>query len=164
MKLLFTIIVSLLTLESYALTDRQVADFYSSNKLEEKTFKEVRLSAPMKKAIILKMEKTAEYLSNVWADTVLEGPYSLLSVATLDEDSISALYYKNKLVGFSGYVRADAAFNEECSYNDELNDVEAEAAYTECLQDYKGSISELFLVNESGDYIGEYAAAADFED
>lgn len=158
MKSLLPIVCMVTSINAYALnlSNQQIADLYNSGKIEEKEFNKVPLSVSQRSILLNKMEKAAHSLARIWPDTVLEGPYSQLADAELDKTSVQAIYYKKEVIGFSAYVRADAAFNEECFQDDE-------AEMLKCLEDYKGSLFEKFIVNKAGDHIEEYAEPADFD-
>lgn len=164
MKTIIATLILISSIQAHALSNSQVYELYESGKYNEKSFSEVKLPAAQKASIIKKMEAVSEELSNIWGDTVLEGPYIQLGNSSLDIESIRALYKGSELVGFYGMVRAEAAFSDECSYNDEINEEEADKEFNECLQEYKGYIYENFLVNKNGSHIEEYSEPADFQD
>ena len=164
MKTIIATLLLLSSIQAYALTNSQVNKLYESGNYNEKSFSEAKLSVAQKATIIKKMEAVSEELANIWGDTVLEGPYVQLGESALDVESIRVLYKGSELVGFYGIVRAEAAFSDECSYNDEVSEEVADREFNECLQDYKGYIYESFLVNKNGSYIEEYSEPADFQD
>ncbi len=158
MKSLLTIILTLLSINAYALdlSNEQIADLYNSGKITEKDFSKVQLTNTQRSQLLVNMEKVASSLARIWPDTVLEGPYTQLGKAQLDTDNIQAIFYKNQVIGFSAYVRAEAAFNDECSQDDETE-------LMACLEDYKGFLYEKFIVNEKGEHIEEYVEPAEFD-
>lgn len=164
MKILFTTLLLIFSINAFALTNAQVNELYKSGKYNEKSFSEANLPVSQKEKIIKKMEVVAEELANIWGDTVLEGPYTQLGNSSLDVDSIRAIFNGSELVGFYATVRADAAFTDSCDYNDEVSEEQADREFNECLQDYKGYIYENFLVNKNGSYIKEHSEPADFQD
>lgn len=164
MKSLFATLILLSSIQAHALTNAEVFKLYESGKYINKSFSEVKLPATQKAAIIKKMKFVSEELANIWGDTVLEGPYNLLGDPSLVVSSIRVIYKESELVAFYGVVRAEAAYTDDCSYNDEVSEEEADREFNECLQDYKGYIYESFLVNKNGTHIEEYSEPADFQD
>lgn len=153
------------SVQAFAYSHKKIIEIYESGDYQEKTFAEVKLSAAKKESILKNLDSAGEHLSNIWGDTVLEGPYSQLGPSAIVKDYIQALYYKNQLIGFVGHVQAEAAYTDSCDYNDELSEEQAEREFNECLQDYRGVISESFLADKDGEYIDGYIVSpADFED
>lgn len=157
MKSLLTILCMITSINVYAgLSNKQIADLYNSGKVEEKEFSKVQMASAERSALLSKMEKAALSLARIWPDTVLEGPYTQIGKAHLDTKNIQVIFYKKEIVGFSSYVRAEAAFNEECFQDDEDELIA-------CLEEYKGFLYEKFIVNKAGDHIEEYVEPADFD-
>lgn len=163
MKSIIATLLLITSVNAFALTNAEVFELYESGNYTEKSFSEVKLSEAQKSKILKEMEKTAKYLSNIWPDTVLEGSYTLLGKPALNVDSINAIYNGSELIGFDAFVKADAAYTDGCSYNNDVSEEVADKEFLECLQDYRGHIYERFLVNKNGTYIEEFSEPADFD-
>jgi hypothetical protein len=145
------------------LSHDEISNLYSSGKIEEKSFSEVKLTKVQKESILKKIHLSAVEITEVWPDTVLEGPYQQLGTAQLDESSIQAIFYKQALIGFSAYTYAPAAFTDECSFDYDIDEETAEENYNECLEEYKGSLSQMFLTDKNGALIEDFNEPADFD-
>lgn len=146
--------LALFSINSWAITNAKISELYLSGKTSEITLKEAFTKKFLKqsqwKDIQQNMEKVAQEKSNIWGDTILEGDYSQLEDATLDINSIQAIIFEEKLIGFSAYVKATGAYSGECY------DYEDESKFEACLEDFKGEIFEKFIVNKKGYEVEEY--------
>lgn len=165
MKLILSFLIFSLSTLSFGkdLSNQETSDLYSSGKIDEKEFSEIKMSKEQKELLLKKLQLSAIKVTDVWPDTVLEGPFIQLGEAVVDESSIQALFYKNALIGFSAYLYAPAAFTENCSFDYDIEESIAEEKYNECLEEYKGSLSQIFLVNKSGSLVEEFTEVADFD-
>lgn len=154
MRTFFTVALLSLTLNSWAISNAKISELYLNGRTSEIELKEAfakkLLTQSQWRDILSKMEEVAQEKSNIWGDTILEGDYSQLEDAKLDLNSIQAITFKGKLIGFSAYVTALGAYSGECY------DHEDEEKFEACLQDYKGEIFEKFIVNKNGYEVKEY--------
>lgn len=164
MKSFIVTLLFFTSIQAHALSGQQILKLYESGKTQEITLEQAKLPSIKKNTLLKKMNIIAEDLSIIWSDTILEGPYSLLENPSLDVKNISALLLDKKIIGFIGYVRAEAAFNDNCDFNYDIEETVAEQQHTACLQDYKGAIVEKFLVDAEGERIEGLDSYADFED
>lgn len=97
--------------------------------------------------------EAGESVSNIWGDTILEGPYSLTGDI---ETTVSTIYTSNNEV-YAVYatVSAPAILTDSCDYNDETNQWD-----DDCMV---GNISESFVLDAEGNTIdmGYYAEFSD---
>lgn len=154
MKAVLTVIFALFTLNTWAITNAKISELYLNGGAEEVELQELfakKMLTPFQwEKIQPKVAKVAQEKSDIWGDTILEGDYVQLEDAILDLKSVQGILVKGKLVGFSAFVTAVSAYSGEC-YDDE-----DEAKFEACLQNFKGEISEKFIVNKKGEEIEEY--------
>ncbi len=156
MRFYIALLTFLFTASSFALTNKEVYDLVIAGKVRQIEFLKVKLSKNEKAHALNKMSKVVDRVSKVWPDTVLEGPYHLLGRPKLDSESLVGLFYENRIIGFLGYARAEAAMIEDC-------DFEIPASYKECVEKNRGAIYERFLANNKAEHIEEFFEPADFE-
>lgn len=116
------------------------------------------------KAQLQAIQTYAKDSSDVWVDTVLEGPYQLNWKADLVVDAVTALYNSNgELAAYYVTFSQEAWFTDSCEIDEEADDSkEPSELYAEC-----GSGSIVGYMFVSGDL--KYAAddwnnPADFQD
>lgn len=154
MKSLIITLFLIVSSKSLALADNEISEMFIAGKLEEIEIKDVlktkKITLKEWNSILPSIQAVALEKENIWPDTILEGEVYQLEDAKLDLESINALIFKNKIVGFSAFVIAKGASTHACYYNDDDNE------YLNCLKKYPGEISEKFIVNRKGEEIAEY--------
>lgn len=102
--------------------------------------------------------------SDVWVDTVLEGPYQLNWKAELVIDAVSALYNsKGELAAYYVTFSQEAWFTDSCEYDEEADDSkEPSEIYAEC---GAGSIvGHIFVSGDLKFAADDWNNPADFQD
>ncbi len=140
MKSVLLLCLTLMSLSSFALSNKEIAELYNSGKVQERALKYVQINNYAQ--LMAKMVETAEAVAVIWGDSILEGPFEQLEKEYLDQESIMGLFYQNELIGFSAEVKAKAMFTD---------------------QNFEGAIIHKFLVNENGEWVMDFYAPEEFE-
>ncbi len=130
--------------EEFLALDLQDKEEFLSTKAtevtDEKAIESFKQNNPQ---LLVKINQAAEYASDVWRDTVLEGPYA--TTGDIETEVTTIYTYNNEVFAVYAVVSAPAIFTDSCEY-----DEEADEWGDDCSE---GSISETIAVDTDGNII-----------